>query len=504
MKRVIPFLTALLMLLPLAACGTKSPPQQDPTDAPTDTGTSPSTAEDRENTPDSLPQDLSFDGAEVGIFYGSFDTVFDNTLYEMEGQASGDLVPNAVWARNDRVEKRLNIQLTFKKTENTQTTKAYRKELEKLIMNNETKYDIYYHRGATSLIQVNQGMFLPLDRLSYLDFEKPWWYTEQMREISLNANSNYVLMGEMLLSNYSNMTAVFFNHDLYQRLFPNADRSLYEVVRDNDWDWEYYSELISQAWLDQDGNGFPSAGDSFGAAYEVDSNRTCTYYPYTSGLQFSSRTDDGFPELDIFKPATISMVEKLYDLLYNNEGSFPLTFEEAKQSFVSGKLLFHPYFLSHGMIIQQNASFDYGVLPFPKYNEETDYTTAILSGAGVMVIPKILPANRTEVVGATLEALSAESYRSVSLKYYNTILKTRQASGPEDAAMVDFIREHLKFDLTFWAGGSIGNVTNIFKEVIITNHGKDLTSYWKQNGGIYEGALADLIDKYKKEIASAG
>ena len=85
MKRVIPFLTALLMLLPLAACGTKSPPQQDPTDAPTDTGTSPSTAEDRENTPDSLPQDLSFDGAEVGIFYGSFDTVFDNTLYEMEG-----------------------------------------------------------------------------------------------------------------------------------------------------------------------------------------------------------------------------------------------------------------------------------------------------------------------------------------------------------------------------------------------------------------------------------
>ena len=121
-----------------------------------------------------------------------------------------------------------------------------------------------------------------------------------------------------------------------------------------------------------------------------------------------------------------------------------------------------------------------------------------------MVIPKILPANRTEVVVATLEALSAESYRNVSLKYYNTILKTRQASGPEDAAMVDFIREHLKFDLTFWAGGSIGNVTNIFKEVIITNHGKDLTSYWKQNGGIYEGALADLIDKYKKEIASAG
>lgn len=501
MKRLLPFLTALLMLLPLSACGKQNPPPAGTTGEsgiPTEPG---SGADDRENTPDALPSGLNFDGEEIGIFYGCFDTVFDTTLYEMEGQASGDQVPAAVWLRNDVVERRLNVNLTFRKTENTQTTKAYRQELEKLILNGETKYDIYYHRGATSLIQVNQGLFLPLDQLPYLDFDKPWWYTDQMREISLNENSNYVLMGEMLLSNYSNMTAVFFNADLYRQLFPEAERSLYDTVRANDWDWEYYAEMIRQAWKDEDGNGFPSAGDIFGAAYEVDSNRTCTYYPYTCGLRFSSRTSEGFPELDIYKPDTVGMVEKLYDLLYGNDGTFAMTFDEAKQSFLSGRLLFHPYFLSHGMLIQQNADFDYGVLPFPKYSKDTDYTTAILSGAGVLVIPKILPADHTEAVGAVLEALSAESYRNVSLKYYNTILKTRQAGGPEDAEMVDFIRDHLKFDLTFWVGGSIGNVTNIFKEVIITNHGKDLTSYWKQNGGTYEGALADLIDKYKKEFA---
>lgn len=500
MKKILTLFLLLAVLIPLTA-GCKKEESSGKNEQTTNNSNvnSDSTGIAREDTPDGLPSDLDFGGADINIFYGSFDATFSNKLYELEGSMSGDDISAAVYERNESVAKRLNVNFSFYETKNVETTKAYRTEIENAINAGSNEYDIFYHRGATSLIQVNQGLFKNLDEFRYLDLEREWWFYDQMREISLNANKNYVLLGDLLLSNYSNMTAIFFNKSLYDEIYRGQGESLYDVVKNNEWTWDKYYKIVEDAYSDEDGNGFKNIGDHFGAIYETDSNRTGTYYPYTSGLTFSSRDDNGFPVLQINNERTISLIESMYKFIYENSGTIEMTMSDAQSNFINGKILFHAYFLTHGKTIQQNVTFEYGVLPFPKYDENVDYTTALLSGAGVYVMPVNLPEGKIDAVGAALEALCAENYRKVSLKYYDTILKTKQIGSDEDREMIDFIRNHLKFDLTFWVGGSIGNVTNIFKEIVIVKQSKDFSSYWRQNGSMYENALVDLIDSFKGE-----
>ena len=64
----------------------------------------------RENTPDNLPDDLDFGGATVNIIYMGSE---DSTHYDALGEASGDIVYDAVYNRNISVEERLNVKLNW-------------------------------------------------------------------------------------------------------------------------------------------------------------------------------------------------------------------------------------------------------------------------------------------------------------------------------------------------------------------------------------------------------
>ncbi len=501
-RRFLCFFLALLMLLPMiAACDNANAPEEESTVKETE-NTDETVEITRENTPDGLPDTLNFGGDSVKILYAQVDANFDRKTLEIEGDMSINKLSKSVWQRNAAVEERLNIKFDFQIHSATVQT-AYTSALDTILFQSgDTSIDIIYHLGAEAVVDGNMGYLKNINELPYIDLEQPWWFKDQIENVSLNKTGMFILMGDICPSEYSNMTAVFYNKELFRNIYSGQNKTcddLYDMVEAGTWTWEQYFQLVAGAYIDSNGDTVKNAGDVFGAHTEA-GNRTATYYPYASGLHLTVRDEDGYPKFNYNNEKTIDMAEDLYDFVYENAGTFQMNYDEAEAAFFGNQLLFYAYFLSRGFSII-NSDVEYGILPFPKYDESVDYITPVLVGASVITIPNFLSDERLEIVGATLEAMCAESYRSVILNYYDSILKGRFSTAQRDADMIDVIRDHVGTDFTFWNSSSVGDADKFFRDLIITKKSKDFVSLWSQRTLMYQGSLSSLITSYKKKFA---
>ena len=492
--KTIAYLLVLVMMLSLLAACKNDAPDVVETNAPQET----EEAIGRENTPDNLPNNLNFGKDEVWFFYSDIN---DNCMgLETEGAVVGDATEQAVYERNTAVEDRLNIIISYIKNEGVTSQSKHNQAIENMILTGNGEVDVFLNMGSVATTGAVSGLYRQVTDLQYMDLGQPWWFSEQMASISFNSNKMYLLMGDSLISNYRDMTTIFFNKDLFESIFSSQGKDpddLYDLVLNGQWTWAEYYTLVSDAYID-DGNGFKSIGDIFGAHNEgTNSWRTGQYYPYASGVTFTTRDDEGFPVLNYNTPKTIDLVEDFYSFVHENEGVMEMTIDEARVEFNASRLLFFAFLLGEGRKISASATFDYGILPFPKYDETCEYTTALLTGVSVYVLPKNLADDRLGIVGATLEALCAESYRNVSLEYYTSVLKLRGGDSQQDVEMIDFMRSNVRFDYSFWGGTSIGQINRLFRKLVIEGASKDFVSFWLNNGTSYENALEKLVNDYK-------
>lgn len=494
-KKTIAILLVVMMTLSLLVACKNDDKDVVNTGAPQDSGEE---ATGREATPDNLPDNLNFDDEEVCFFYTDIN---DNCMaLETEGSAVGDATEQAVYERNTAVENRLHIILSYIHNEGVTSQSNHSKAIENMILNGDQSADVFLNMGSVATTGAVSGLYRQVTDLEYLDLDQPWWFSEQMASISFNTNKMYILMGDSLISNYRDMTTIFFNKDLFQTIFSSQGKNandLYDMVLNGQWTWAEYYSLVADAYID-DGNGFKSIGDTFGAHNEgTNSFRTSQYYPYASGVTFTTRDSEGFPVLNYNTPKTIDLVEDFYSFIHENDGVMEMTIDEARVEFNASRLLFFAFLLGEGKKIAGSAEFEYGILPFPKYDETCEYTTALLTGVSVYVLSKNLADDRLGIVGATLEALCAESYRHVSLEYYTSVLKLRGGDSPEDVEMIDFMRSNVRFDYSFWGGTSLGQINRLFRKLVIEGASKDFVSFWLNNGTSYENALEKMVNDYK-------
>ena len=82
----------------------------------------------------------------------------------------------------------------------------------------------------------------------------------------------------------------------------------------------------------------------------------------------------------------------------------------------------------------------YGVIPYPKLDDlQENYSGYIHNSAAYYVIP--MTCKNADNVGAVLEVLCAESYRSVIEVYFETALKAKYAHDSETGQCIEIIRE---------------------------------------------------------------
>jgi hypothetical protein len=471
-KKVLSLILAFLMILPMAvACaetnvGDDTTAPDVATDAPsgTDAATEPAETEIKSQT---LPDDLDFKGETVTIL--SRDAAFVSDELWVDDQ-NGSMVNDAIYKRNEKVMQQLGVNLESIKLEGG----AYlvSTELRNAASSGETYFDIAANSTYSTIMYTGENIFLDLTDCEYLDLDAIYWSQGYNDSVSIG-NSQYLATGAIALSLYRLMFITFYNKDLLQAA---QYENLYTVVDEGRWTLDYQIQLSKDLYKDADGSGTVSEGDTVGFA-----GSSISYIdPYWSSCDMPILTKDADNllvfSLDIEKMSNV--VDKLIVLFHDSNAWVDTdTTDDGKQAnmsnlFASGVVGTTTMRLG-SVETEQLASMqdEYGIIPMPKYDENQEkYYTFLHDQFTSVGVPSVLVSDkeRVQMIGAVLEAMAVESYKTVVPTYYEVALKGRYLEDSDSWRMLDMIYENVKVDAGVLYTKNLGSIHQTPRDMIDT------------------------------------
>ena len=400
-----------------------------------------------------LPEDLVYPDETITILTS------ENILTGPEELTEDiDALSEAMYKRTVAVEDRLKVELEFVGVDVWQDTQNIARQS---VNSGSDDYDMIFTCAQHQVNLVNEGLYMNLDDLIYIDIEKPWWNRQYMDSVAIVEGENYILFGDITYNTIQRTTCVFFNIDLLESKLNMVPDDLYDLVYDGEWTIDKFSELVAQVYEDN-GDTKNDYEDIHGLV--TNGAGTFNWLAYSCGLEFSSRDEDGYPVLNLNNETSISLCDKLLALTKNNPG----TFNEGDnhrhiQKFGNGKALFlvNRVFVA-GWEFLRVMEDDYGILPMPKYDESIDgyHSTVelLVQWGGVPVT-----VSNPDMVSAAAETLAYYSRMYTTPAYYETNLKLKQTRDDASMEMVDMIMDGRDTDFLFV--NNLGGMGDIFKSV---------------------------------------
>jgi ABC-type glycerol-3-phosphate transport system substrate-binding protein len=268
--------------------------------------------------------------------------------------------------------------------------------------------------------------------------------------------------------------------------------SPYQLVRDGKWTLDKFAELSKGASVDIDGNGKWDNNDQYGFM-----SLNFLIYPslmLSAGEKFVRKDADDIPYFAAGSPRFVDVHEKVVDIL--NAGDH--RFFDANASgnnhrmqdtmFPGNQVLFWHELMNWSKILRDMES-DFGILPTPKYDEAQEIYYSRVFNATMMAVP--VTVGDIEREGIILEALCAESFKSVKPVYYDTMLKTKISRDEESGEMLDIIFANRVYDMgyLYWDSSVLGPYTTM-----ATSGKKEVASYVEKNQSKASAAIEKAIN----------
>lgn len=129
--------------------------------------------------PDDLPAELRYDGVTATIFGWSDPAAIEFYAEEL----NGELVNDAIHARNLAVEERLGLRLTYVLEPGSNPNQGtWVKSIENSVRAGDQAYDVAAGYSMACATLAYDHMLLDLADQPYLSFDKPWWPRSLMDE----------------------------------------------------------------------------------------------------------------------------------------------------------------------------------------------------------------------------------------------------------------------------------------------------------------------------------
>lgn len=481
-KRVLSLLLAGLLLAFSVSCSDN--PAQTGTSNDTTGGqdTAETTASAEELLNDNLPA-KDFDGYEFRFYTRNCCESHAEGLYIPE--LTGDVINDAVYTRNQAVEERFNVKIVEPLTAPDGAATA--------LINSITAQDDvadvavwhFRHLGDLAL----QGMLYDLGTIPNLDFEKPWWSYDIIENYTI-FNKSYVGLGYLDIDNITYTGCMYFNKKIAEDY---AVEDLYSLVSAGKWTLDKLLALTASVGMDLNGDSKMTIDqDLFG-------------FGTAAGLMFmfqsaadqptTIRESDGTPVLAINTDKMVSIVEKTYALLHENEYAY-VSEGGGFDSFRKGTVFIHTGLLNDATMPEmRDMEDDFGIIPFPKYDEaQQNYYSHGSAHGELFGIP--ITVTDTERTGIILEALLSEGYKTIRPAVYEVALKSKLTRDEESAAMIDII-----------LSGRTGDFADIYDEwgfVYTLDHmvgratNKDFASYYAANEAASLARISKAVETFAK------
>lgn len=419
-KRILAATLTAMTVLPLAvgltSCG-------ESTDNPADTHTD-TTAEETASAEELLYADLpegNFEGYEFNVLQYKEDTAATSTVLT---ERSGNPIEDKIYERALAVEERLQIRFVNHIMKLDEVTNALRNS----IAGGLDEYDVCWTHSTTTVSNfLAPGYLIDLNSIEDFDFEKPWWDNTANDYLALDEHL-YMAFGDINIYLFDFHSAILFNKEITDQHQIN----LYDAVKNGTWTADKFITLVTELALPAD----DGSGNYDRQGYAGNATATMFGFLHGADVELFSYDEEGVPYIEMVSEAYLDVLSKYSNLFKDTKlcnprsGECVATFAEQKATFIS---------CSVGQLgALREESFDYGVLPFPKYNEgQKEYISFVTNQIQPMVIPK--SARNTARTGVILENLAAESYRRVRPEYFQVLLDSKYVRDHESMENMDML-----------------------------------------------------------------
>lgn len=489
-SRIIILLLCVFMMIPALSCADKDHTLSEASA----TSEAETTAEETRATAN-LP-DTDFGGREFRIFGRENVTYPQFTNFEFyAGSENGEVVNDAVFARNRTIKEKYNVKIKQELLDDTTG------QIKKLVTAGDDAYDIAALHNFTNVSSLAiGGYFVDLNTVNNIDFSMPWWNSDVNADLSF-AGKLYYTTSDYLLLDKQRTYILIFNKKIAEDY---SLGSLYQPVYDGKWTSDAMLGMLIKVSGDVDGDGKMTDLDKYGLG--MDSYLSFYTFYTAMGGTMVGRDENDLPALTMNNEHNISVIEKLLALTCNTDIAFFCNDFNGKvdydiwavmeNTFYAGRALFMSAFphVLKSVSASTDVNFDYGVIPFPKYDEAQEKYLTIPDSYHSMVLTVPVTNTDTDFAGFMLEALSAESTYTTLPAYYEVSCKTKYTYDKESAEMLDIIFNGITYDL-----GAIydwGAINMLLKDTIPNKKENIFASEYAKREPKALSAIQKTIDEY--------
>ncbi len=490
LKKLTTILLLIAMLLPLASCGNGGKDSDTETQgnvsAESDT-TGADTAESettRADYPDDLPE-KDFGGKTYTVLGEGM------SVYFHADELNGEVLNDALYNRDVKVGERFNAKIALSETADAQATIDTAKAS---VQAGEDEYAAVVSFVIYMGMAVTNNIFQPVSDLPYINLNQPWWSASNLTDLTYRGKT-FLVMGDFDMSGLSQTKCMFYNKDLAESFgLPN----IYETVRNGQWTKDKINELCEGTYVDVNGDGQKDAGDQYG--YAVDSKGDFNGLLWAFGKRLFEQQSDGTYKDVYYDEKLVSIVEWCYDIKNNHDYTWTDSeWNTGYNMFMLEKTLIANGYISMTQWGMRDLEADYAILPCPKWDEaQQNYYTYVEGSHSIAGV--LTTAQDKEFVGCIMEALNAESWKTVRPAYYDSCLKYKGARDEDSVEMLDILMDGRLFDFGYVYGG--WGAAFWLQYCINDENSTDITSYYekkKNEWNTYMDKVFTAFDDFTQE-----
>lgn len=486
MKKNVSLLLLAALTLSAASCGGGGTSVEGTASVSADTETTAALSE-AESAYQSLP-DEKYGGYKFKAIAYS-DATSPLSYFHCETQ-TGDVIDDAVFARNRTVEERYEVEFAFTAF-STGAAADMAVEMRKSVMAGDNAYDLYItHTSKGPIGMLTDNLVYNWREVPYVELDKPWWSQNTIKQVEMMPGYLPFAVSDFDLPAYAFATALIFNKKMVGSYSLDDP---YELVRSGKWTLDTFAAYIKNCSRDVDGNGVYDDKDSYGFASNI------TYHPQafptSCDIRFVEKDPaTGYPKLSV----DIEKFSKLLGVLNTAFNVDKTTFRTPHDElcpipYDEDRVLITLVWLAH-LESYRDSNSDYGIIPLPKYDEKQDEYYTLVNRRGCVFA---LPINAENIgrTGTLIEALSILSYQDVVPTYYSSILNAKYTRDEESVEMLELINAGKRYDFGYFY--PTANTANAI--LTLLNEGStDVSSYFAKNQAAGEAYYENIYQMYLK------
>ena len=493
MKKFLAALLAGLMLLSVVSCAENGEDQVNTNDTDASSGKAEDETVDMSYT-DELPE-LNFNDEIIHVLgsgqVGAQDELFSEGL-------NNELINDTVYERNRTVEKRLGVKLDVLADGGNDSFYVSNK-ISNLVTTGTDEYQLVTVPSYVAVKQIVKGEYLDLSDVEHIDLDKHYWSQGYNKMASWGDGHQFMASGSAALTLFRYMYVTLYNKDILK------ERQLedpFEAVQNGDWTLDYQTALTEGVYEDENGNGKVDSKDMFGFVSGNGTSSDCHWIACRATVL--SKDEDGYIIYDPDVERITAAVDKVLALYYRSCCYINVTDSTYENSiidmFAEGRAFMANAMITKLEVSMREFSGDYGILPIAKLDkEQPEYLTCVQDQVSAFMLPCTVPEGKQEMMGALMECIASESYKTVVDAYYNTALSYRYLNNPESKIMLDLIYDSVSLEIAQIYTEAAGNFLSTMRGMVSGKRNSAASSFKKQSRSM-DKAVEKLNNAYEKIV----